>query len=180
MAFVPDYRLAPAHPFPAAVEDAEAAFAALAALGPVSVAGDSAGGALALGLCATHAPERAVLLSPVVDLREVMDPAAQTDFSTELLMPERWVRRAIGLYLGGAAPDDPRASPILHDLSQAPPVLLQAAEGEVLESHARRAAAALPRATLSLTPNVSHVWQLNAGWMTEADAAVAEIAAFLR
>jgi len=184
VAFVPDYRLAPEHPFPAAVQDAERVFETLAASGPVAVAGDSAGGALALGLCATHAPARAVLLSPVVDLMEVAEEAAGVesgvDFSGEMLLPRTWIRRAVTLYLDGADARDPRASPILHDLSSAPPTLIQAAEGEVLESHARRARAALPDARLSLTPNVAHVWQINAGLMRAADEAVAEIAAFLR
>ena len=95
-------------------------------------------------------------------------------------MPEAWLRRAIRLYLRGAPADDPRASPILADVSDAPPTLIQVAEGEVLGSHARRAAALLPEVVLSVTPGVAHVWQLNAGWMPEADAAVAEAGTFLR
>lgn len=180
VAFVPDYRLAPKHPFPAAVDDAEAAFEALSAEGPVCVAGDSAGGCLALGLCGTHKPESAALLSPVVDLSGDTKSETSADFSREMLLPRRWITRALRLYLDGADAQDPRASPIKHDLSNAPPMLIQCAGGEMLEAHARRLAEVVPHARLSVTENVAHVWQLNAGWMPEADAAVAEIAAFLR
>ncbi|WP_425040611.1 alpha/beta hydrolase fold domain-containing protein [Primorskyibacter sp. S187A] len=173
--FSVDYRLAPKHPFPAAVDDCEAAFDALAVHGPVAVAGDSAGGCLALGLCATRRPERAVLLSPVVDFA-----GGEGDYSREILLPRAWVNRAFRHYAAGADPADPRLSPIRADLSAAPPMLVEVAEGEMLESHSRRVLEVIPHARLEVTPGVAHVWQLNAGWMAQADASVARIGAFLR
>lgn len=177
--FVPDYRLAPEHPFPAAVEDAEAVFDALTEFAPLSVAGDSAGGNLALSLCATRRPSSAVLLSPLVDMSIPLDDPTM-DFSNEMLIPPAWVRRCLPLYASHADRTDPRMSPILGDLKHAPPMLIQVAKGEALESHARRVAAAIPHATLEMVQNAPHVWQLHAGWNAKADRSIENICAFLK
>lgn len=169
-AFIPNYRKAPEHPFPAAQEDALAAFDGYA---PDFVGGDSAGGCLSLYLSANRTFRAMLLLSPIGDQSRL----ARADFSRELLIPPAWaqaIQRAVK-----ADPLDVRASPLLGDLSNAPPTLIQVSPGEVLEPDAHRAAEMLPEATLSLYDGVPHVWQLHAGKNATADRAISEAAAFL-
>jgi acetyl esterase/lipase len=88
------------------------------------------------------------------------------------------------LYLAGADPLDPRASPHRGRFSGAPPVLIQASRAEILLDDARTMAARLAaegaEVTLDLVPAVPHVWQVYHGWLPEADAALARAAAFVR
>ena len=167
-----DYRLAPENPAPAAWEDARTAFDALS---PDFVAGDSAGGTLALHLGARRRFRALGLLSPLVDQTRL----AGADFTTELLIPRSWARR-IARALAAANPADPELSPIHDDLAAAPPTLIQAARGEVLEDDAHRAAKALPAATLSLYDGVPHVWQLYGRRNPSAERALAEMGRFFR
>ncbi len=169
-AFVPAYRLAPEHPYPAAQEDARAGFDSYA---PDFVAGDSAGGCLTLHLCANRSFRAAWLLSPLGDQSRL----ETADFSQELLIPPRWPR-AITRALK-ADVHAPQASPLLGDLSKAPPALIQVGRGEVLEPDAQRAAQLMPEATLSLYDGMPHVWQLHAGHSATADRAITEAAEFL-
>ena len=152
-AFVADYRLAPEHPFPAGLDDAQGCFDGLLERGfrAVAVTGDSAGGNLALGLlvkAAAQAPERlagAVVLSPVTDLtlsgqswtsRAEADPVFVRDQAEEL----------ISTYLAGHAPADPAASPLFSELSGLPPVRVHVGNDELLRdeslNYVQRAVAA--------------------------------------
>ncbi|MEM1077789.1 MAG: alpha/beta hydrolase fold domain-containing protein [Pseudomonadota bacterium] len=188
-AWLPDYRLAPQNPYPAAPEDVLAAYRALSAEGPVMVAGDSAGGCLALGLLHWAAraglpqPCALALLSPIGHL-DLEAGGFQTRLETEVLIPERWGRSTVAAYLNGHDPSDPYASPLAVPLPAGPPTVIQFAEGEALAQDALAAAEALRTAgadvTLEAYPGMPHVWQIHAGRSRSADRAVAHLAAFLR
>lgn len=181
---LPDYRLAPEHPYPAAPEDALAVALALAAEGPFALCGDSAGGTLALAtlialLRAGMPPERVVLASPAADL----DSARPVpDARREMMLPVAMLRRVVRDYAGGADPRDPRLSPIHGDYRGAPPVLILCAEGEILEGDCDAIAARCREAgapvRLEKTRDVPHVWLLFRG-LPAAERAVASIVRFL-
>lgn len=187
-----DYRLAPEHPFPAAVDDSLAAYRALLADGVsparLVVAGDSAGGNLTLALLQAlkrsgdPMPACAVAISPVCDMTRSRedDPAAKTD---EMLHP-RALRKFHDSYVRGADGTDPLASPILGDLSGLPPTLIFAGERELLcddaVQYAHAATAAGSPVTLRVEPRLWHVWPLNYPELPQAVDAMAQVAAFVR
>ncbi|PAX06785.1 alpha/beta hydrolase fold domain-containing protein [Sphingomonas lenta] len=182
---LPDYRLAPEHPFPAAHEDALAACDWLDAQGVPperrTIGGDSAGGNLALGALAARAEKAgfaaAWLVSPYLDLtnsgssiigRRTRDAFVDPDDGTNA----RW--------LGGADPRDPRASPLFADLSELPPTLVQVGSEEVLYDDARRLADRAPQAVFQEWVGMGHVFPLFAPALEEGRHAIAQGGAFLR
>ncbi len=187
-----DYRLAPEHTFPAAVEDALAAYQWLlnesTPANQIVVAGDSAGGGLTLSLLLTlrekglpH-PAAAICLSPWTDLTcsgESWAGNAKVDF----MLKKRSTFNAAKLYLGDADFRSPLASPLFADPAGLPPLLIQVGSEEVLLSNstlfAEKARLAGVDVTLETWKGMQHVWQYAASMLPEARQAVARIGEYI-
>jgi acetyl esterase/lipase len=187
-----DYRLAPEHPFPAALDDALAAYRWLLREGVdpsrLAVAGDSAGGGLALCLllalkqAGEPLPSCAAVFSPWTDL-------AATGWSVHRNNGLDYLpREALGpfarLYLGDTDPRTPLASPLYGDLRGLPPLLVQAGSAELLEDDARRFTSRARDAgvdvELEVWDDMFHVWHAFLGLVPDAARALDRAAAFLR
>jgi acetyl esterase/lipase len=187
-ALVPDFRLAPEHPFPAAIDDALAAYRWLAARRGdpprVVLAADSSGAGLALAIMLTlkergePMPAGAALLCPSID----PSGALLTERHGPQLMDE--MGHAAAAYLGGHPIEDPLVSPLRADLSGLPPLLIQCAsgdptrpQGEALAEHARQHGV---DARLELYPSDAHVFHVFWSFLPEAADALAQSGGFVR
>jgi epsilon-lactone hydrolase len=189
--FALDYRLAPEHPFPAAIDDAEAAYDWLLrdhGLSPhrITFAGDSAGGGMVIALMLrlrSHdkpLPAGAVCFSPWFDMTGSCD---YRNAESCAMFRTGDVEAFATLYLGNSSAENPEASPLFGDLGGLPPVLIQASSTELLLDDAQRfhakALASGVRAHLSVYPALPHVWQITVGIMPESRRALEEAAHFI-
>ena len=189
-----DYRLAPEHPYPAAVEDGVAAYAGLLAAGTppgrVLVAGDSAGGGLAIAVLLAARdrglaqPAAVAAFSPWTDMTRSGASMRTKDHADPLFSYDvmGWYASR---YVPAGDPSAPLASPAFASLAGLPPLLLQAGSHEVLVDDAVRVAAAAARddvnVTLQVTAGAAHVFQNSFGGIVdEADVALDDVARFAR
>src|SRR5215469_1924415 len=189
---VVEYRLAPEHPFPAAVDDALIAYRWLLSQGfshrRLVVTGDSAGGGLtaALLVAARDAgepmPAAAVCLSPFVDLA-MTGASMKTKVKADVMLQAELFAPVIKAYLGEADPCTPLASPLYADLHSLPPLLIQVGTDELLLDDATRLAAraraAEVEATLEVWDGMFHTWQAWGRILPEAGQAMARIGEFV-
>jgi acetyl esterase/lipase len=191
--FAADYRLAPENPYPAAVDDALAAYRGLLDQGVspahCAIAGDSAGGGLALGvlLAAKDAglpmPARAVLFSPWTDLAGTGASAIENDGRDPMIVGGK-IAEGARIYLGEADPRSPYASPLYGDLAGLPPLMIHVGANEVLRDDSVRfdekARAAGVVSLLRVWPVVAHVWPMFHSFVPEGRETLDASAAFIR
>lgn len=188
-----DYRLAPEHPHPAAVEDSAKAFQWLRNQGfaadHIAIAGDSAGGGLTITTMLAlrdqelGQPAAGVPISPWGDL-EGLGASITTNADSDVLVSLDMLHAMSGMFIGEGDMKDPLAAPIYADFSGLAPLYIQVGGDEILLDDTVRIVAKAEEAGVDVRsevfPEMQHVFQLAAGRMPEADDAVAKIGAFLR
>jgi len=191
--YAPNYRLAPEHPHPAALHDALRAYRWLLGRGvaasKMALAGDSAGGGLALASAVAARneglpmPGALVLISPWVDLRGDT-PSMTTNASIDPMLRVSWSRQCAGQYLNGRDPNDPACSPLFANHRGLPPTLIHVGSDEVILDDSTRLATRFKESgvdvTLRIFQGMWHEFQIHAGMLREADEAVSEIGEFVK
>ena len=187
-----DYRLAPEHPYPAAVDDAVTAWRWLLKQGGKpgrsAIAGDSAGGGLAVAAMlrlrelGAPLPACAFLSSPWTDLAAT-GASVKANQAVDPTVKVRYLDWFAGLYLDGADPKSPLASPLYADLAGLPPMLVHAGSVEILRDDATRLAERAREAGVEVEceiwPDMLHVWHLFAPMLSEGREALAKAGAFI-
>ncbi|MGB7322186.1 MAG: alpha/beta hydrolase [Albidovulum sp.] len=188
---VPRYRFAPEHPFPAAQDDALAAWRRLRVMGyapgDIAVAGDSAGGGLALSLLSRLCvegtpPAAAVVFSPWTDMTG-SGASCRENAERDPLLPVGRLGELAGYALAGHDPSDPRASPLFAAYPDCPPVFFAVSDSEVLRDDSTRLFARLKAegvtAEIHMSPDCPHAWPVFVHRLPEADATIRIAADFL-
>jgi acetyl esterase/lipase len=192
-ALIPEYRLAPEHPFPAQLEDAAAAYRWLldqgVSPGNIATAGDSSGGNLATTVClrvrdeGLELPAAIVSLSPWYDM-EVDGPTLDSNASADSLGRRELYENLAEQFLGSHTRSDPLANPLHADLTELPPIYLACGTEEVLQDNAERFAQLATDqgvdVTLEVAEGMQHVYLFMAGRAPEADRSITKIGLWLR
>jgi epsilon-lactone hydrolase len=187
-----EYRLAPEHPFPAALTDAVAAYRWLLAHAAdpkgLAIIGDSAGGGLALATLmkirdqGLPLPATAVAMSPWTDLA-LTGASLRLNAKVDCMVNSEEMPSIADMYLAGTDPRNPYASPLYGNPAGLPPILIQVGSEEVLLDDAARMAERLRNAggkvELEIWPRMPHVWQLFVPLLPEAHRAIAQIGRFV-
>lgn len=201
---LPDYRLAPEHPFPAALEDCLSVYRALMEIEPEDeepktatfIAGDSAGGGLTLStLLALRAddgalrdrgmamPNGGIALSPFTDLT-LSGESLRSEAELDPIMHPKCLPDFVTRYIGGGDVRDPLASPLFGDYTGIPPLLIQVGEHEIIRDDSVRTAAKARAdgvdVTLEIWPGMFHVFQSHDPLLPEGREAIEHIAGFMR
>lgn len=197
VAFLPDYRLAPEHPYPAGLEDCVAAFVGMLRTGPEGasparatfIAGDSAGGGLTLSVMLAlrdrglPLPQAAVPISPFADMT-LSGASTRSQEDLDPIMHPRCLPDFVTRYVGEADPRDPLVSPLFADYRGLPPMLIQVGEFEIIRDDAVRVAEKARtdgvEVTLEIWEGMFHVFQSHEPQLPEAREAVAHAAEWMR
>lgn len=188
-----DYRLAPEHPFPAAIDDTVLAYRWLLEqdvnLNKLAIAGDSAGGGLTFGSLIKMRDEGLLLPVAAVGISPWSDLAGESkslayNLEKDLIIPGDGIKEGADFYLGDVDPRTPYASPVYGDLSGLPPSLIQVGGDEVLLDDSRRLAEALKQAGVPVLlqewEGMQHVWQVFSKFLPEGRQAIDQIGEFLQ
>jgi len=193
----PEFRLAPEHPFPAALDDARTAYAWMQAHGPAGarapsasfVGGDSGGGGLALSLLLARRDRGEALSAAAFTFSAVTDltcsgESMRTRAAADIIINPAIVPEAAALYRGGADPCDPLLSPVFGDLGGLPPLYLVVGDAEVMRSDSTRIADAARAASvpvvLDVWPEMFHSFPLWAPVLPEGREALERVGAWIR
>jgi acetyl esterase/lipase len=192
-----DYRLAPEHAAPAQFDDALLAYRWMLDNGPLGeeeathafVAGDSAGGGLALAVLqgirdkGVRAPDAAVLISPWTDMT-ISGGSIRANSDKDPMVGYGLISWMAGMVVGDGNPKDPRVSPLFGDYAGLPPMLIQVGENETLLDDSLRAAEAAKGAGVDVTleswPDVIHVWHALGHGVPEASRGINRVGEYLR